>query len=180
MKSKKEKITPPDGAIVASYSFKFTKSISLRIHKLFNGLANSAMQLYGTNSNNPKMELRSVSEFTVLAALGVSSPLTMMEIVRWSNMEKSNASRAIQRLRNRGYIIDQISPDDKRQKLLWFTKKGESIYSSLVPHAQLRSQLIVEDFSAEELELLNKLLSKIEQQLPALNEHAKNAWNIGD
>lgn len=77
----------------------------------------------------------SVAEWRVLAHLLHAGDVSVRDIERRTNMEKSKVSRAATRLEGNGYVVKRIDPSDKRLLQLSLTEAGHALMAQLVPLA---------------------------------------------
>ena len=93
-----------------------------------------------------------VAQWRVVANLAQHQSLLAQDIVKFTDMEKSMISRAVNALVDRGLVIGEQAEGDNRAKNLRLTAQGIELY-----------QVIVPDVLAWEKELLS-CLSKAEQK----------------
>lgn len=75
----------------------------------------------------------------------------------------------INRLEQQDLIQRRKSPDDQRRVLLSLTEKALEMFERVTPLLQDRYQAITEQFSPENLEQLNHLLTQLAQIKPTKN-----------
>ena len=88
----------------------------------------------------------SVPEWRVVAHLSQSGTVSVREIQKRVDMEKSKVSRAATRLQNLGYVAKSANPTDGRLVALTLTKKGKEMMAELIPladefNAKIKSEL---------------------------------------
>lgn len=66
----------------------------------------------------------STSHGNILFQLSVNSQMTMGEIAKKINRDKSTTTVLIRKLKNQGYVDEKQIGSDKRQKIIFLTKKG--------------------------------------------------------
>jgi DNA-binding MarR family transcriptional regulator len=106
----------------------------------------------------------SIAEWRMLAILGAFGPATASDIQGRSAMDKVQVSRAIARLEEAGLVTREIDPADRRRATIEMTAEGERIYGEIVPLARAREAALLEGFSADERERLDRLLTKLQAQ----------------
>ena len=74
----------------------------------------------------------SVSEWRVVAHLSQAEKVSIREIYKRIEMDKSKASRAAARLEAAGYITKRINPADRRLVELSLTPKGHAMSNEIV------------------------------------------------
>jgi DNA-binding MarR family transcriptional regulator len=77
----------------------------------------------------------SIAEWRVLAHLAQTDRVSVGDIHRKVDMEKSRVSRAAQRLETAGYLTKQDHPGDGRLVSLSLTPEGRALMARLVPVA---------------------------------------------
>lgn len=78
----------------------------------------------------------SMPEWRVLLNVGYAEDLSVRDIERRVNLEKSKVSRAVAKLEAKGYLTKQIDASDRRLLKLALTKQGAELLSELIPIAQ--------------------------------------------
>jgi DNA-binding MarR family transcriptional regulator len=93
-----------------------------------------------------------VAQWRVIANLGQHQSLLAQDIVKFTDMEKTKISRAVNTLVDRGLVVGEQAEGDNRAKNLRLTAQGIDLYQAIVP-----------DVQAWEKDLLS-CLSKVEQK----------------
>lgn len=74
------------------------------------------------------------AEWRTMAILGsASGGLQATEIVSRSSMDKVVVSRAVKRMKERGYLIRETHSEDGRSFLLQLSSEGRAVYQDLAP-----------------------------------------------
>ena len=115
-------------------------------------------QIYSAKYNMTRTQWR------VLANLGKFGDMTAKDICKISHIEKTKVSRAIVALEESGFLVRQVSADDRRVENLSLSTNGRRIFSELGKRAldydrQLRIRL-----GAEVSEKLTKVLKTMASQ----------------
>lgn len=87
-----------------------------------------------------------VPEWRVVAHLSQAEKVSIREIYKQVEMDKSKASRAAARLEKAGYVSKRVNPADRRLVELSLTDKGRAMVAEIWPMA--------EAFQAEVLDCL--------------------------
>ena len=90
--------------------------------------------------------------------------LSQEKIAKNLCFNKSSVARHMAYLETNGYIERKTSPEDKRELLVYPTQKALDVWPII---EQMRSEwndLILEDFSEEEVELLLKMMQKVQHK----------------
>jgi DNA-binding MarR family transcriptional regulator len=106
-----------------------------------------------------------ITEWRVLATLGMREPRSAQFIVRCTRTHKSKISRAVTRMGLAGLIEGVPNHDDRRETQLRMTKKGRALYEKLVPVVLNYEQRLLSSLSEGELTGLALGLDKLERGL---------------
>ena len=106
-----------------------------------------------------------ITEWRVLATLGMAEPRSAGFIVRCTRTHKSKISRAVTRLALAGMIEGVPNSDDRRETQLRMTPKGRATYERLVPLVLAYEQRLLAAFSEPEFRALADGLAKLEAAL---------------
>ena len=104
----------------------------------------------------------SVAEWRVLSTLGQYQRMTAKDIGAHSKMHKTKVSRAVARLSDLGYLRRQVNALDQREAFLTLTAAGRNVYQDIAPRALDFAEELSEKFSAQERQVLDKLLTKLQ------------------
>ncbi|QXI36306.1 MarR family winged helix-turn-helix transcriptional regulator [Pseudomonas xantholysinigenes] len=86
---------------------------------------------------------------------------TPAELCRYLGLDSGSMTRMLDRLEQKGLILRNRCPDDRRQVRLALTADGERLVSRLPQVGAAAMNELVEVLQAEELETLERLLAKI-------------------
>jgi DNA-binding MarR family transcriptional regulator len=106
-----------------------------------------------------------ITEWRVLATLGMREPRSAQFIVRCTRTHKSKISRAVTRLALAGLVEGVANSDDRREVQLKMTKKGRALYERLAPIVLGYEQRLLANLSQAERQGLAQGLDKLEQAL---------------
>jgi DNA-binding MarR family transcriptional regulator len=106
-----------------------------------------------------------ITEWRVLATLGMSEPRSAQFIVRCTRTHKSKISRAVTRLALAGLVEGVQNSDDRRETRLRRTEKGRALYERLAPVVLGYEQRLLASLGKDELAGLVLGLDKLEQAL---------------
>lgn len=109
-----------------------------------------------------------ISEGRCLAAIGTFSPLSVNALASQSNLNKSQASRAVQSLVDKGLVLKTTCTNDARGVVLTLTPQGRSTWQRVMAVVERRNAEIVSCLSATEAQQFQTLLER-------LVTHARNA-----
>lgn len=100
-------------------------------------------------------------EWRVLAALHSDSPMRFRDLVTATGLEPPTLVRVVAKLEKQSRLTREKSDEDRRGTLLAITTEGRAITSLAIPRAYEAQALATQDFSADETELLRRLLRRI-------------------
>lgn len=106
-----------------------------------------------------------VTEWRVLATLGMGEPRSAQFIVRCTRTHKSKISRAVTRLALAGLIEGVPNHDDRRETALRMTEMGRTLYGKLVPVVLAYERRLLSILTKDELQGLAVGLDKLEKGL---------------
>jgi DNA-binding MarR family transcriptional regulator/ribosomal protein S18 acetylase RimI-like enzyme len=92
-------------------------------------------------------------------------------------VDRSTASRAIEKLKNSGYIVKQNDKYNKKNIKLYPTKLGNEVYSMLKSDEEHSNHVALNGFTDKELSDLLKQLQKIRKNIQPDWELVKNGGN---
>ena len=102
-----------------------------------------------------------MSEGRCLAAIGAFSPLSVNALASQSNLNKSQASRAVQALVDKGLVLKTTSPNDARGVVLTLTAKGRSTWQRVMSVVEKRNGEIIGCLNAAEAKQFQTLLQRL-------------------
>lgn len=106
-----------------------------------------------------------IPEWRVIATLGDQERARAQDIAVSTRMHKSMVSRAVNRLMELGWVARSANAKDRREAPLRLTETGQEVYQQLVPIVLDYQDRLLEDLSAGERRMLDRLLDKLEQRL---------------
>ncbi|USG59487.1 MarR family transcriptional regulator [Sneathiella marina] len=111
-----------------------------------------------------------IPEWRIIALLGSEEGLTAQAIGIQASLDKVRMSRAVDRLVKSGRITKQAHKTDRRSSLLYLTESGREVLEKIVPLAQQYEDRLLKDFNAEEIELLDSFLNRLDSKAESLQE----------
>jgi len=102
-----------------------------------------------------------MSEGRCLAAIGDFSPLSVNALASQSNLNKSQASRAVQALVDKGLVLKTSSTSDARGVVLTLTPQGRTTWQRVMAVVERRNAEIVSCLSAAEAKQFQTLLNRL-------------------
>ncbi|WP_109466267.1 MarR family winged helix-turn-helix transcriptional regulator [Albibacillus kandeliae] len=101
------------------------------------------------------------TEWRVLFHLGRYGAMTATDIGERARIHKTKVSRAVQRLEDRRFLTRERIAVDRRSERLELTATGQTAYRELSQVAQDYDRALMSEFSAEESEMLKRLLVRL-------------------
>lgn len=103
-------------------------------------------------------------DWRTMVILGVDSRQTAAQIVETSSMDKVAVSRAVARMRKRGWLIETANKNDGRSRFLGLSKEGLAVYADLVPRMRKLEKELLSPLSSDELNCLLECFDKVAEQ----------------
>ena len=76
-------------------------------------------------------------------------------------VNKSTVTRHVSQLEKSGFIIRELDPEDQRKKRLYPSEKAKKIYEEIIDYLDDWNNLLLQDFTEEEAEMITQALQKI-------------------
>ena len=93
-------------------------------------------------------------EFGLVASLGRRPPMSVIRLAEAVGMDKGQISRALAELVSRKLVAKAVNPRDNREVLVCLSRTGLAAHDAIVAGAQERNRRLLEQLSAEDLEVL--------------------------
>ena len=107
-----------------------------------------------------------LAEWRTVAALGEFGPLSLRDVSRRGAIDKAQVSRLLPGLIDRGYVVRDPHPSDRRRASLRLTDAGRKLYEEIRIVGRQRQAWLVEELTGEERAMLvgclDRLLARIE------------------
>lgn len=104
----------------------------------------------------------SLMQWRVFVMLDSHGRITPAEIVRQTDLDKSQLSRAVKSMVERGLITSEASESDQRAHNLNFTEKGLEVFHLARPHMRRRQTRLLNALDQKEQEALFGALQKLD------------------
>jgi DNA-binding MarR family transcriptional regulator len=102
-----------------------------------------------------------VDQCLVLIILNDNEKISQIEIAKLIFKDNASITRIIELMVKKDYLTREADEFDKRKTKLIITEKGKKTVVLLSPVFKLNRQTALDGISAEEIELLDKILHKI-------------------
>lgn len=144
--------------------------LSYRLHKVANLLSRGAELRYRREFGVSLWEWRSV------ALLGATSePQSLNHLAHAAGIHKSQMSRVVSGLAERGVILREVDPGDGRGVQLTLSKAGRKTYDGLIAAAAERDAAFRECLTANEAQAFERALAKLAGRARDLIQREKTA-----
>lgn len=98
-------------------------------------------------------------EWRIIGLLGAFSPFSLQTLAREVNVDKSQASRIVSGLIDRGLLQRGADENDGRGVQLSLTPLGKSLYRKVFPKAVKRNEALLSALSPQDRECLERALT---------------------
>jgi DNA-binding MarR family transcriptional regulator len=112
----------------------------------------------------------SLTQWRVLAIIGMEEPATARDVVRKTGLDKGGISRAVADLLDRGFLEKRPSADDRRARPLSLTAKGRRLYDQGLQAASARNDALMAALTKRERQLWNDFLSRLQTRAEVLSK----------
>ena len=137
------------------HAFTLERSFTHRLHRLSKMTDRISQMAYLAEAGIP------MSEGRCLAAIGAFSPLSVNHLASQANLNKSQASRAVQSLVSQNLVSKTISATDGRGVVLMLTPQGADVWQRTMGVVERRNAEIMSCLDAAEIEQLDVLLDRL-------------------
>ncbi|MDY0271342.1 MAG: MarR family transcriptional regulator [Advenella sp.] len=140
-------------------SFNLENSLTYKLHSL--------AKLIDRHADYADIEHARISfaEGRVLAVIGFNKMLSVVQVAKKANLDKSQGSRAVVSLVGKGLIEKRQQKQDARAFDLSLTEKGRLVYEEVVTLITRRNEIAMKTLSVEEQQNLLNLMNKIQHNL---------------
>jgi DNA-binding MarR family transcriptional regulator len=130
--------------------------LSYRLHTVANLLSRGAELRYRREFGVSLWEWRSIALLG-----GAAGPLSLKELARSAGIDKSQMSRVVSGLAERGIVLREADTLDARGVQLALSKEGRRLYRGLIRAAAERDVAFKECLSAREKQVFEQALAKL-------------------
>lgn len=102
-----------------------------------------------------------IPEWRLMAILGEHASMTQRDMVTATAMDKVTVNRASKALATRGLIMRAPNAADGRSHHVMLSVAGRDLYEQIVPEAQATHNELIAILDADELQVLERTLSKL-------------------
>lgn len=130
----------------------FKELISFRLNMLASTWSRLAAE---TNQRDFGLDPR---EWRIVGMLGTHAPMSLQGLAREVNLDKSQASRTVSEMIERGLLQRESDESDGRGVQLSLTAQGRALYRKVFPRAVKRNEELLSVLSEEERAVLDRAL----------------------
>ncbi|MCD9029298.1 MarR family transcriptional regulator [Luteimonas sp. BDR2-5] len=153
---------PPPAAAHEGHShalLDLERFLPYRLSVLTNRISGGLAELYSVRFDI------GITEWRVIAVLGRYAGLSANGVAERTAMDKVAVSRAVARLLERGLLTREMHDADRRRSVLELSEAGYAVYDVVVPLALDYERDVLAALDADERQLLDRLLAKLESPL---------------
>ncbi|ARP94904.1 MarR family winged helix-turn-helix transcriptional regulator [Bordetella genomosp. 13] len=130
----------------------FKELVSFRMNMLASTWSRLAAE---SNERDFQLDAR---EWRIIGMLGTQAPMSLQGLAREVNVDKSQASRSVSALIERGLLQRDSDATDGRGVQLSLTRQGLQLYRKVFPKAVKRNEELLSVLSAEERAVFDRAL----------------------
>ncbi|WP_226584653.1 MarR family winged helix-turn-helix transcriptional regulator [Halobacillus litoralis] len=137
---------------------RFQDYISIKLHQTdlkLTGYIKSQLQPYNLA---PEQNL-------IMMLLWEKDGLTQNQLADYLGKDKTNIARMASNLEKKGFIERKFCSEDRRSLELYLTESGQELKEKVIPVAESFNDDVTNGITEEELQELDRLLSKIQQNI---------------
>lgn len=119
-------------------------------------------------------------QYVHLVRIDENPGITLRQLSNITYIDETTCSRSVNKLETNGLIYKQTAEDNKKNKLLYLTEKGQGIVAAIYREHDYTNMRMVENLSAEERVVLTKLLGAVAEPVLAdynqVRKHGKREY----
>jgi DNA-binding MarR family transcriptional regulator len=165
--SMKEPLAESDTSKVAP-KVAMMELVSFRLHSVANLLSRGAAMRYKREFGVTLWEWRTI------ALVGAQAGLSLNELAKIAGLDKSQVSRVVTGLTDRGLMLRRADDNDARGIRLSLTREGERLYEGLISAASERNELVLATLGKDDRLALQRALGKLEVLAREIIREEKN------
>ena len=112
-------------------------------------------------------------QYIYLARIYENPGIIQEKVAEMIKVDRTTAARAIKKLENNGFIVRKQAPDNKKEKKLYVTKKGEETYPILSREENYSNEIALSGLSNSQKEQVFELLEVVEKNISENWEYVK-------
>lgn len=111
-----------------------------------------------------------IVEWRLLALLAVENGISANRMCQVIGLDKGGVSRSLKFLEQEGYVSSSPDSSDARRSLIFLTKEGKALHDKIFDIAIAREKMLLQDLSKKEVDVLIKLLNRLNEKVSQVNE----------
>ncbi len=127
-----------------------------------NALSRGASQTYLANFGV------GIVEWRVVSMLAIEPGIAAARICEVIALDKAATSRALQQLRQSGYVSFETPGSDPRRKLWWLNERGYDLHDRILAQALEREKRLIEGVDPEDLEAFLRVMRTMRKNVDRL------------
>lgn|SRR5699024_2225654 len=104
-------------------------------------------------------------QFVYLVRIYENPGIIQEKLAEMLKIDRTSASRAISNLEKNGFILKKSDENNKKNKLLFVTKKGEDLYPFIIRENEHSNEVALKDFSETEVIKLAEMLERVKENI---------------
>ncbi|WP_186332340.1 MarR family winged helix-turn-helix transcriptional regulator [Bordetella genomosp. 13] len=151
----------------------FKELVSFRMNMLASTWTRLAAE---SNERDFQIDAR---EWRIVGMLGTQAPMSLQGLAREINVDKSQASRSVSALIERGLLQRESDESDGRGVQLSLTRQGLQLYRKVFPKAVKRNEELLSVLSASERAVFDRALDLLTEHAQATLSTSREARKRG-
>ncbi|PTU84921.1 MarR family transcriptional regulator [Staphylococcus pasteuri] len=116
----------------------------------------------------------SKGQFIYLVRICENPGMIQEQLVDMLKIDRATASRSIKNLEKNNFIYKTYNENNKKNKLLYPTEKGQKLYPVIIRENNHSNEVALEGFNNKEIDELSKMLNRVKHNI---SEDWKNVKN---
>ncbi|PTU83780.1 MarR family transcriptional regulator [Staphylococcus pasteuri] len=116
----------------------------------------------------------SKGQFIYLVRICENPGMIQEQLVDMLKIDRATASRSIKNLEKNNFIYKTYNENNKKNKLLYPTEKGQKLYPFIIRENNHSNEVALEGFNNKEIDELSKMLNRVKHNI---SEDWKNVKN---
>ena len=104
-------------------------------------------------------------QFVYLVRICETPGMIQEKLAEILKIDRTTAARAITNLEKNGLIIKETDPNNKKNKLLFPTEKGQAIYPFIIRENEHSNAVALQDLTEKEIDILVGLLKRVKDNI---------------
>lgn len=146
--------------------FNVKETVGYIVTKTGNKLFNHLLELLTDYEITPE-------QWGLLNVLWENDGLNQKELAERMFKDKTNLTRMIDRLEEKGFVSRQTHPADRRAFQIFLTAKGDSLKETLIPIVTSAESSYLHGFTDEEIQVTKRVLKQIAQNISEQHKKEK-------